>query len=147
MAETSASAVRDKLNHVRTQVKFWLSASQRDWSDFISADLLDRAHALGPEAEAANGPLEFATLHRITAVRQAAHLFPAVEKRPRLLAGPAELIEHVGTARFNRISQVLDGEVRSIAGVCQILLAPFGLLRRRGAVGRGLAGLTRAITA
>jgi hypothetical protein len=101
-------------------------------------------HAIGPEAQALEGPLELGPLAGLVAAGQSLHPLPAVEEGPGLFRRPAKVIEHLPAAPVERIAEVLEGEVGGVAGVLEILIGPLeiALLKRLSVVaaGGGLLG-------
>ncbi len=96
-------------------------------------------HAIGPEAQALQGPLEVGPLARLVAAGHSLHLLPTVEEGPGLLGRPAEVFEHLRAAAVERIAEVLEGEVGGVAGVLEILIGPLeiALLKRLSVVAAG----------
>ncbi|MEX1075039.1 MAG: hypothetical protein WED27_01150 [Pirellulales bacterium] len=52
-----------------------------------------------------------------------------------MFGGPPKLIEHLGSATSERVPQVLDREIGGIAGMLEILVAPFHVTTLEWCVG------------
>ncbi len=107
----------------------------------VCRDVASALHTLWPQPEAAEPPVELASLPWIGVGGLPPHRLPPLEERAGLIAGPAEFVEHVGAARFHRSAQVLDGEVGRVAGVFQFLRTPFHVAGRGSILCGGPAGL------
>jgi len=82
-------------------------------------------HTGRSQTEAADSPLELGPLAGIIAAGQPLHRPPAVKECPGLLLRPAEVVEDVSAALVERVFKMFERQIGGVAGVGDILLAPF----------------------